>query len=462
MAALNLTNLENLINCRINQTTALCDAQSILVNAVSAGQWPNVVDSVFQVKDLPDIYANNLPNGHLIYVSSLNDFVISSNGSWVNFNKVIIRDDQLTNTVYSWGDDIQGVLGDNDTIAKSSPVSVVGGFTDWCQVSVGCRVVSAIKADGTLWTWGSNSSGQLGHGTATTCSRSSPVSVVGGFTDWCQVSAGYGHAAAIRTNGTLWTWGRNNGGQLGDNTVIDKSSPVSVVGGFTDWCQVSVGLNLSAAAIRTNGTLWSWGSNSFGMLGDNTTVAKSSPVSVVGGFTDWCQVNSGCRHIAAIRTNGTLWTWGLNTRGQLGDNTTNGRSSPVSVVGVFTDWCQVSAGGYHTSAVRTDGTLWSWGSNSYSQLGDNSATSASKSSPVSVVGGFTNWCQVSSGFAHTAAIRNDGTLWTWGLNNCGQLGHGTALTCSRASPVSVAGGFNNWCQISARSCLNSAIRVSFS
>jgi alpha-tubulin suppressor-like RCC1 family protein len=325
---------------------------------------------------------------------------------------------------------------------KASPVSVVGGFTDWCQVSASWKHVAAIRTTGTLWTWGRNNFGQFGDNTTT--DKSSPVSVVGGFTDWCQVSAGWYNTTAIRTDGTLWAWGLNSSGQLGDNTTTDKSSPVSVVGGFTDWCQVSAG-NGSVAAIRTNGTLWAWGGNGCGQIGDNTNVNKSSPVSVVGGFTDWCQVSAGRSHILAIRTNGTLWSWGANTQGQLGDGTVVSKSSPVSVVGGVANWCQVSGGQYHSQAITTTGSLWSWGYNSKGQLGDN--TIVNKSSPISVLGGFTDWCQGSAGIVHTAALRTNGTLWTWGYNSQCQLGNGGYT--NKSSPVSVVGGFTDWGEISA-------------
>jgi alpha-tubulin suppressor-like RCC1 family protein len=291
-------------------------------------------------------------------------------------------------------------LGDNTTVTKRSPVSVVGGFGDWCQVTAGSSHAAAIRTNGSLWAWGYNSTGQLGDNT--TVAKSSPVSVVGGFLDWCQVSAGSSHTAAVRANGTLWTWGFNGGGQLGDNTTVSKSSPVSVVGGFTDWCQVSA-MN-HTAAIRTDGTLWTWGNGGSGRLGDNTIVDKSSPVSVVGGFTDWCRVSVGGYHTAAVRSNSTLWTWGCNAAGQLGDGTIVSKSSPISVVGGFLDWHQVSAGFCHTAAIRANGTLWTWGCSTEGRLGDN--TIVDKSSPVSVVGGFTDWCQVSSGGCHTAAIRS--------------------------------------------------------
>ena len=319
-----------------------------------------------------------------------------------------------SNTTWSWGQNKffgtpSGKLGDNTTVDKSSPVSVVGGFTDWCQISAGKAFVGhsvAVRTNGTAWAWGAASVGQLGDGT--TANKSSPVSVVGGYTDWSQVSAGADHSLGLRTNGTAWAWGANNYGKLGDNTTANKSSPVSVVGGYTDWSQVSAGYSHSLG-LRTNGTAWAWGQGSNGKLGDNSTADKSSPVSVVGGFTDWCQVSAGgSYHSVAVRQNSTIWSWGRNYRGELGDNTGTARSSPVSVVGGFTDWCQVSAGtSAHSVAVRTNGTAWSWGAGFYGAIGDN--TTVSKSSPVSVIGGFTDWCQVSAGNYFSLAIRSTAT-----------------------------------------------------
>jgi alpha-tubulin suppressor-like RCC1 family protein len=138
---------------------------------------------------------------------------------------------------------------------------------------------------------------------------------------------------------------------LGDNTTTCKSSPVSVVGGFTDWCDISVGRN-HGLAVRTNGTAWAWGYNC-SQLGDNTSVERSSPVSVVGGFTNWCQVRAGTFHSVGSRSNGTVWSWGFNIVGQLGDNSNTTRSSPVSVVGAATDWYKVAAGREHTVALRS-------------------------------------------------------------------------------------------------------------
>jgi hypothetical protein len=148
-----------------------------------------------------------------------------------------------------------------------------------------------------------------------------------------------------------YAWGYNGAGRLGDNTITDRSSPASVVGGFTDWVQISGG-EYQTLAVRANGTAWAWGRNGDGQLGDGTTTSRSSPVSVVGGFTDWVQISAGAFHVAAVRANGTAWAWGGNFQGRLGDNTEIGKSSPVSVVGGFTDWVQISAGHSHTEAIR--------------------------------------------------------------------------------------------------------------
>jgi hypothetical protein len=345
--------------------------------------------------------------------------------------------------LWTWGYNGDGQLGDNTTVNKSIPVTTVGGGINWSQVSCGALYTAAIKTNGTLWTWGYNGDGQIGDNTVV--NKSSPVTTVVGGTNWKQVSCGNSHTAAIKTDGTLWTWGRDNYGQLGDNTTVNKSSPVTTVGGGTNWKQVACG-GYHTAAIKTNGTLWTWGKNLDGQIGDNTVVNKSSPVTTVGGGTNWKQVACGFTHSAAIKTDGTLWTWGRDNYGQLGDNTTVNKSSPVTTVGGGTNWKQVACGGYHTAAIKTNGTLWTWGNNYYGQLGDGLGVyPASKMSPVTTAGGGTNWKQVACCFADSAAIKTDGTLWTWGVNNYGQSGDNT--TARNLSPVTTVGGGTNWKQV---------------
>jgi alpha-tubulin suppressor-like RCC1 family protein len=342
--------------------------------------------------------------------------------------------------LFSWGNNSIGQIGDNTTTDKSSPFQTIAYGTNWKQISTDHNSTAAIKTDGTLWLWGRNSSGQLGDNSTT--SRSSPVQTIAFGTNWKQVSCGYLHTAAIKTDGTLWTWGHNNGGQLGDNTRTNKSSPVQTITFGTNWKQVSCGYH--TAAIKTDGTLWTWGYNLYGQLGNNTANSTSSPVQTIAFGTNWKQVSAGQDHTIAIKTDGTLWACGgYNNDGRLGDNSTTPKSSPVQTIAFGTNWKQVDAGRSHTAAIKTDGTLWTWGDNTGGRLGDNTTTP--KSSPVQTITFGTNWKQVSTG-AHTAAVKTDGTLWVWGRNMYGQLGDNT--TTPKSSPVQTITFGTNWKQVS--------------
>lgn len=354
--------------------------------------------------------------------------------------------------VWTWGANKVNVqLGDNTLVDKSSPVQTIAGGTNWQRVACGYQHTAAIKTDGTLWLWGNNANGQLGDNSLT--SRSSPVQTISGGTNWKSVSCATFHTAAIKTDGTLWSWGSGTFGQLGDNTTVTKSSPIQTVASGTNWRSVSCG-STHTAAIKTDGTLWLWGQNFYGELGNNTVTNRSSPVQTISGGTDWKQVACGSGCTAAIKTDGTLWLWGRNTNGQLGDNTTVPKSSPVQTVAGGTNWKSVSCGLYHTAAIKTDGTLWSWGDNTYGQLGDG--TAASKSSPVQTITGGTNWKSAESGGYHSAAIKTDGTLWLWGESGNGQLGDDT--TVPKSSPVQTISGGTNWRSIASGGFHTAAIR----
>jgi len=434
-----------------NFTSANTVADLLTLSAQTANTTTNRTVSVANTASLPDLSLNTVDPGTVIFVESLGIPVVAQVGCWTGLDNRELRSDTNIGIALAWGSSNFGATGLNLFAGQTtSPRAVVGGFLDWCQVSAGNRNGFGIRTNGTLWAWGENSVGQLGNGSCGT-NVSSPVSVIGGFTDWCFVDTNKFNipccpchfAVGIRTNGTLWAWGANGFGTLGNGTQTNRSSPVSVVGGFTDWCQAAAGC-IHTLGVRTNGSLWAWGNNSGGKLGDGTTTNRCSPVSVAGGFTDWCQSAAATNHSLGVRTNGSLWAWGINTFGQLGDNTTTTKSSPVSVVGGFTDWCSVSASAYHSVAIRTNGTLWSWGYNGQGRLGDG--TSTTKSSPVSVVGGFTDWCRVNAGARHTLAIRTNGTAWGWGNGGYVQLGNG--VYANQCSPSSFAGGFTDWRQVS--------------
>jgi len=351
-----------------------------------------------------------------------------------------LLDQFVGNTLYGWGNNGNGTIGDNTSVNKSNPVQTVAQGNNWKQIACSDNLcMASIKTDGTLWLWGYNNNGQLGDNSVT--NRSSPVQTVAFGTNWKQASCGINVNAAIKTDGTLWLWGANYYGSIGDNTLTKRSSPVQTVAFGKNWKQISCGY-YHTAAIKTDGTLWCWGLNNLGQLGDNTTTNRSSPVQTVSFGTNWKQVSCGY-HTAAIKTDGTLWTWGRATFGQLGDNTASRKSSPVQTIAGGTNWKQVSCGGSITAAIKTDGTLWTWGYNGSGELGDN--TVVSKSSPVQTVTFATNWKQVSSA-GNMAAIKNDGTLWLWGANTIGQLGDNT-LT-ARSSPVQTTVYGTNWKQVS--------------
>ena len=433
---MNVTNLILYLRSKIGDTSL---DQQMLAKAIKLLEL-GAINTVSSFSSLPSVSTARIDELYLVEFDGL----YRTNGiAWIPFTQ------QNFSPTFAWGCN----AGDNTTVAKSSPVLVVGGFTDWCQLSAGCAHSLGVRANGSLWAWGNGGNGQLGDNAAAI--RSSPVSVVGGFTDWCQVSASSSHSLGVRQNGTAWAWGfAGLFGKLGDNTTVAKSSPVLVVGGFTDWCQLSAADNHSLG-VRQNGSAWAWGAGCSGLLGNNNSALNfSSPVSVVGGFTDWCQVSAGSAHSLGVRLNGTAWGWGSDSNGQLASCGVN-RSSPISIPLGFTDWCQVSAGGYHSLGLRCNGILYAWGSNGQGRLGTNSSTSQC-SFPTSVVGGFTDWCQASAGFSHSLGLRQNGSAWAWGCNATGQLGDNT--TVSRSSPVSVVGGFTDWCQVSAGGFHSLAIR----
>jgi alpha-tubulin suppressor-like RCC1 family protein len=364
-------------------------------------------------------------------------------------------DQYIGDQLWTWGYNSFAQLGINNTTRMSTPVTTFAGGTNWKQISCGISHTAAIKTDGTLWVWGSNFLGKLG--TNNTINRSTPVTTFAGGTNWKQVSCGKNNTSAIKTDGTLWTWGHGALGRLGNNEGTDKSTPVTTFAGGTNWKQVSCG-SAVISAIKTDGTLWIWGSGSSGKLGTNDTTNRSTPVTTFAGGTNWKQVSCGDSHISAIKTDGTLWGWGYNGRSQLAIGDSTSRSTPVTTFAGGTNWKQVSCGYNHTSSIKTDGTLWTWGNNITGQLGINDTTS--RSTPVTTFAGGTNWKQTSSsGYTYivfpsvidtssTSAIKTDGTLWVWGSNNGYYTSLGTGDAIERSTPVTTFAGGTNWKQVS--------------
>ena len=322
-------------------------------------------------------------------------------------------------TLWAWGNNTYGQLGDGTTIDKLTPVQI-GTSSDWTDISCGLNHNMALKANGTLWSWGRNLYGQLGDGT--TVNKTVPTQV-GTETNWVSIETRYHHNLGIKSNGTLWGWGQNLFGQVGDGTngVLSVAVPTQV-GADTNWKTAATG-NSHSLAIKTNGTLWGWGNNLSGQLGNGAYNDNITPLQI-GTSTDWKTVDAGYDFTIATKTNNTLWSCGANTYGELGLNNSTMNVNNFTQVGTATTWDIVSCGRSHVVASRNYGALFAWGQNNYGQIGNGSTTNLYTPTLQLNVN---SWIAVSTGFYHSLAIDNDGGLYTWGYNSNGQLGNGTTL-----------------------------------
>ncbi len=322
------------------------------------------------------------------------------------------------------------IVGIQSPTLMPTPV-LTPAMRDWAVVSCGPMHTVALQKDGTLWAWGANYHGQLGLGSTNVNNRRKTPTQVGSASDWAAVSCGDDYTVALKKDGTLWAWARNDSGELGLGNTIWRFAPTEVRG-TRSWAAVSCG-NSHTLALKTDGTLWAWGSNADGELGLGDTSSRDTPTEV-GSASDWAAVSGGNSHTLALKTDGTLWAWGANEHGELGlGGTNNSRKTPAEV-GSASDWAAVSCGDDYTMALKTDGSLWAWGYNSQGQLGfgDTKDTHA-----PAKVGGRGDWAAVSCGTSHTVALKTDGSLWAWGYNGFGQLGLGD--TNNRLVPTEVGG-----------------------
>ena len=310
-------------------------------------------------------------------------------------------------SLWVWGDNTFGQLGDGTTTQRLVPTQIGTGFT---AIAAGAAHMVALKSDGSLWVWGDNSDGQLGDGTMT--QRLVPTQIGTGY---MAVAAGAAHTAALKSDGSLWIWGYNGFGQLGDGTTMERLVPMQVGTGYT---AVAAGA-AHTVALKSDGSLWAWGCNSDGELGDGTTTQRLVPTQIGTGYA---AISAGALHTVALKGDGSLWAWGYNSDGELGDGTTTKRLVPTQI---GSGYVAIAPGGYHTVALKSDNSLWAWGSNASGQLGDGTTTR--RLAPKQIGTGYT---AIAAGSHHTVAVMGGGGLWAWGYNYYGQLGDGTTTDSS--------------------------------
>ena len=342
----------------------------------------------------------------------------------------------------------------------------------------GARGTIVLKSDGTVWTWGANGAGKLGIGDATTNRMLIPVEVHGaGNVDYLHsvsaIMGGEVHNVALKSDGTVWSWGANAFGMLGDGTTNDSALPVQTGLGanppLTGVTRLG-GRPYFTLAVKSDGSIWGWGMNRYGQMGNGTVnpltgpqvtvpvlVSNSAPGGAINGPV---QVTCGYQFGAALLANGTVWTWGSGSHGELGNGTTGSSYFPARVPGL-TNITAISAGWFHILALKADRTVWAWGNNSNGELGDGTVNNQSNAVQVLNV---TNIVVVSGGDSHSSALGADGTVWKWGRNDVGELGNGTTNGIANPVPAKMlldkfGAGFSNIVMLSARDYHNIAVRA---
>ena len=300
--------------------------------------------------------------------------------------------------------------------------SVTDSFQD--RLAAGQRAGNLALEENAVWSWGNAFGGDA------TFQRKYPQRVAG-LSGVTSVAAGENHMVVLLQTGSVLTWGSNNSGQLGDGTTTDRDTP-STVPNLSNILSVKAGGN-HTLALQQDGTVVAWGDNYYGQLGDGSNIASSSPVSATG-LNDVRKIAAGTWRSVALKNDGTVWTWGYDHYApQIGQDISN--NSPVQVADLI-DVVDIAAGFEHVVAVKVDGTVWAWGSNYANQVGNGNPGSLFQESPVQVPN-LANVQKVASSDDHTLALLNDGTVWAWGYNFFGQLGDGT--TTPRQGPVQVIG-----------------------
>ena len=330
-------------------------------------------------------------------------------------------------TVWSWGRNNYGQIGNGKRFKKNTPV-LVNNLTDVIAIASGTWHSLALKQDGTVWTWGRNDYGQLGNGTFK--NKQTPVRTKD-LADVIAIAGGYLHSLALKSDGTAWAWGNNWSGQLGNETVAGVSNIPVQVNSLQNISSIACGGSHNLAIRSSDGVVWTWGDNTYGQLGNGTSVNSFYPTQVTG-INGATAITGGYMHSLALLSGGTVWGWGNSRYGQLGNDSPLERISVPVQTKNTTDISGISSLGWHNLALDLDGIIWAWGDNSNGQIGNG--TYASQNTPAQIEG-LEDVADISTGWLHSLAIKSDGTVWAWGDNRFGQLGDGTYK--DREKPIQV-------------------------
>ncbi len=331
--------------------------------------------------------------------------------------------------VWSWGANDFGQLGIGNNTTTGIPKKA-DGLADVVSIHSGIRSTFAVKRDGSVWAWGDNREGQLGIGNNTIQYLPTQIPGLSGVAD---IKGGEGyHTLALMKDGSVWAWGKNTNGQLGIGTKVSRNTP-SVIPGLSGIKAVAAG-GYHSLVLKSDGTVWAFGFNNEGELGDGTTLDQVVPVQVQG-LDHVTAISAGFYHNVALKDDGTVWTWGRNNDNQLGDGSADDRGIPVQVSGL-SGIKAIAAGGYHSLALDERGHVWAWGLNGNGQIGDGTMNNASRAVPISGEA-LQNVVSIAGGGYHSLAVKSDGTVWTWGKGRSGQLAMGSypADIVDRSSPV---------------------------
>lgn len=347
-------------------------------------------------------------------------------------------------TVKAFGENASGQIGDGTTTDRTTPTTVAG-LSGIVAVSAGGDQLeahsTALKRNGTLWSWGSNLYGALGSGSLT--NTLTPLQTLN-LNNIAAISTGGWHSVALKSDGTVWTWGWNSDGQLGDGSTSDKNIPAQVPS-LSGIIKIAAG-TYHVLALKNDGTVWAWGDNISGQIGNATTTDQKTPTQV-SGLTNIVAITAGRFFSMAVKNDGTVWTWGENLYGQLGNGTLVNSSVPVQVMGLSDASTRIASGAFHCLVVKNDNTLWSWGRNTYGNLGNN--TLINSSTPIQI-NGLTNVERLAAGTNFSLFYTSVGALWGCGRNASGQLGDGTFLQrniptqasalCTVQTPLGISNG----------------------